>query len=78
MIHYLLFCGFELNETDDEGRTPLSLSIELGHSKCSSILSYQGGLSSRGMVTDDHTFGQSSHDSDEDNPVSSLAKTASL
>lgn len=78
MIRHLLISGFALNETDDEGRTPLSLSIELGHSECSSILSSQGGLPSRGLATDGHVFSQSSHELDEDDPVSSLTKTASL
>ena len=68
-----------MNETDDEGRTPLSLSIELGYSECSSALGFQSGLSLRGLTTDDHIFDQSSLESDEDDLVSSsLAKTANL
>lgn len=38
ILRSLLRCDFSTDETDDQGRTPLQLSIELGHSQCTSLL----------------------------------------
>jgi hypothetical protein len=47
IINDLLDCGFVINDTDDKGRTPLRLSIELGHPQCTSLLFSRDGMSTR-------------------------------
>jgi hypothetical protein len=47
IINDLLDCGFVINDTDDKGRTPLRLSVELGHPQCTSLLFSRDGMSTR-------------------------------